>query len=173
MKNVCTSLVTACLTLGLALPAIAAPVTLPAGTRVEVHVVNPISSGNATVGQQFTFQAAAPVIVGNRVVIQKGASGTGEIVRVSKAQGKSAGEITLNFQNIHSVAGTLVPLTEDSKRFGNAEKGKASTATIAATIALGPLGLFAHNMVKGKDVNITPAQTFHAWVKSNVSVNVP
>jgi predicted thioesterase len=173
MKNICTSLVAACLTLGFALPALAAPVMLPAGTRVEVHVVNPISSGDATVGQRFTFQAAAPVIVGNRVVIQKGASGTGQVVRVSKAQGKSAGEITLDFQNIHSVDGTLVALTEDAKRFGNPEKGKASTATIAATIALGPLGLFAHNMVKGKDVNITPSQTFHAWVKSNTSVTVP
>jgi hypothetical protein len=163
----------ACLTLSLALPAIAAPVQLPAGTRIEVHVINPLSSGDATAGQQFTFQAAAPVIVNNRVVIAKGASGTGHVMRVSKAQGKSAGEITLNFESIHSVDGTLVPLTEDAKRFGNQEKGKASTATIAATIALGPLGLFAHNMVKGKDVHITPNQTFHAWVKSNTSINVP
>jgi hypothetical protein len=173
MKSLFTTVAAACCALALTLPAIASPVNLPAGTRVEVHLVNPISSGNAQAGQQFTFQAAAPVIVSNRVVIAKGASGTGRVVRVSKAQGKSAGEITLDFRTIHSVDGSLVPLTEDSTRFGNPEKGKASTATIAATIALGPLGLFAHNMVKGKDVTVNPSQTFHSWVKSNTQVNVP
>lgn len=150
----------------------AATVNVPAGMRVEVRVVNALSSGNAMAGQPFTFQAAAPVVVNNRVVIARGASGRGRVVRVSKAHGKSAGEITLDFTNIHSVDGTLIPLTEDATRFGNAEKGKASTATIAATIALGPLGLFAHNMVKGKDVTITPDQTLHAWVKSNTAVSV-
>jgi hypothetical protein len=173
MKYLSTAAAAACFSLALTLPAVAAPVTLPAGTRVEVHLVNPISSGNAKAGEQFTFQAASPVIVNNRVVIAKGASGTGRVVRVSKAQGKSAGEITLDFTRIHSVDGSEVSLTEDSTRFGNPEKGKASTATIAATIALGPLGLFAHNMVKGKDVTVKPSQTFHSWVKSNTQVNVP
>jgi hypothetical protein len=113
------------------------------------------------------------VVVDNRVVITKGALGTGHVVRVSKAQGKSAGEITLEFTSIHAADGTTVALTEKSSAKGNAEKGKASTATIAATIALGPLGLFAHNMVKGKDVTITPKSNFPAWIKSNTTVNVP
>ena len=42
-----------------------------------------------------------------------------------------------------------------------------------STIALGPLGLFAHNMVKGKDITVSPASTFSAWVKTNSTVNVP
>lgn len=41
-----------------------------------------------------------------------------------------------------------------------------------ATVALGPLGLFAHNMVKGKDVTVTPKQTFPAWVETNSTINV-
>ncbi len=154
-----------------ALPATASPVTLSAGTKVMVRLVNQISSGNATPGQTFTFQAAAPVVVNGHVVIKNGASGTGRVVKVSKAHGKSAGEITLQFVAIHAADGKLVPLSESGTAKGNAEKGKASTATIAATIALGPLGLFAHNMVKGKDVVITPNQTFPSWVKSNTSVN--
>jgi len=162
-----------CLALGLALPAVAAPVNLPAGTQVEVRLVNPLSSGTAMVGQRFAFQAAAPVIVNSRVVIAKGAGGAGRVVRVKKAQGKSAGEITLQFTSIHAADGRPVFLTEASTSKGSAEKGKASTATIAATLALGPLGLFAHNMVKGKDVTITPNQMFPAWVKSNTSINVP
>jgi len=154
------------------LPAFAANVTLPAGTQVQVRLVHSISSGNASAGQQFSFEAAQPVIVNNRAVIAKGALGSGHIVNVSKAQGKSAGKMTLAFTSIHAVDGGIVSLTEDSRVRGNSEKGKASTATIAATIALGPIGLFAHNMVKGKDITVTPSQTFPAWVKTNATVNV-
>jgi hypothetical protein len=167
------SIAAASLTVCCTLTALAAAVNLPAGTKLQVHLTSPISSGTATVGQRFTFQASAPVVVNNRVVITKGALGTGHVVRVSKAQGKSAGEITLEFTSIHAADGKSVALTETSSKMGNPEKGKASTATIAATIALGPLGLFAHNMVKGKDVTINPSQTFPAWVKSNTTVNVP
>lgn len=154
------------------LTAFAATVNLAVGTQVQVRVVHALSSGTATPGQRFAFEAAAPVLVGNHVVISKGALGSGHVVNASKAQGKSAGKMTLAFDTIHAVDGSLVSLTEDSSMKGNAEKGKASTATIAATIALGPLGLFAHNMVKGKDIDVTPDKTFPAWVKRTASVSV-
>jgi uncharacterized protein (DUF58 family) len=160
------------LALGCAIPAAATTAVLPAGTRVTVSLASEISSGDAAAGQHFTFEASAPVRVANRVLIAKGASGSGRVVKVTKAHGKSAGAITLQFVNIHAVNGKPVSLTETSSSLGSAEKGKASTATIAATIALGPLGLFAHNMVKGKDVVIKPDQTFPAWVKSNTPINV-
>jgi hypothetical protein len=124
-------------------------------------------------GQRFAFQAAAPVMVGGQVVIAKGALGSGHVVNATKAYGKSAGKMTLSFDTIHAVDGSLISLTEDSRVKGSSEKGKASTATIAATIALGPIGLFAHNMVKGKDITVTPDKTFPAWVKSSLAVNVP
>lgn len=159
------------LALASTLSANAATVTLPAGTEVMVSLVKPMNSGSAQVGQSFTFVAADPVMVAGHTLITKGALGRGHVVRVSKAQGKSAGELTLQFTAIHAADGSMVALTEKSSKKGNAEKGKASTATIAATIALGPLGLFAHNMVKGKDVELKPDQTFQAWVRDNTSVN--
>ncbi len=164
---------TSLLVIALVSPANAAPVTLPAGTEITLHLVEPLSSSNATVGQRFPFQAAAPVVVANRVVIAKGADGLGKVVSVSKAQGKSAGKMTIEFTSIHAVDGKVIALSAFARRsHGNAEKGKASTATIAATLALGPIGLLAHNLVKGKDITINPSQTFPTWVKSNTSVNV-
>jgi len=157
---------------GAALPAQAATLSLPAGTKVTVSLISELSSGNATPGQSFSFQAAAPVVVGSRVLVAQGARGVGRVVKATKARGKSAGELTLQFLNVRAVDGTPVGLTEASNSKGNTEKGKASTATIAATIALGPLGLFAHNMVKGKDVVIKPGQAFPAWVKSNTAIKV-
>lgn len=170
--RVLSSITGALLAFSLPLTAFAANVNLAVGTQVRVNVVHPLSSGTATVGQRFAFAAAAPVVVGGHVVISKGALGSGHVVKATKAQGKSPGAMTLAFDTIHAVDGSLIPLTEDRSVTGNAEKGKASTATIAATIALGPLGLFAHNMVKGKDVTITPDKTFPAWVKNSSSVAV-
>lgn len=158
--------------MSLPLTSLAAPVSVPAGTQIQVRLIHSLSSGTATAGQRFAFEAASPVIVGNRVVVAKGALGSGHVVSAEKAQGKSAGKMTLAFDSIHSVDGSSLPLTEDSNIKGNSEKGKASTATIAATIALGPLGLFAHNMVKGKDITVTSDKTFPAWVKSSMSVSV-
>lgn len=153
--------------------ALAATVTVATGTQVQLRLVHPISSGTATSGQRFSFEAAAPVTINGHVVISKGALGSGHVVNASKAQGKSAGTMTLAFDTIHAVDGSLVSLTEDSGVKGNANKGKASTATIAATLALGPLGLFAHNMVKGKDITVTSDKTFPAWVKNSTPINVP
>jgi len=154
-------------------PAVAAPFTLPEGTQVDVRLVHAVSSGSATAGEPFAFEVAAPVVIGHQVVIAKGSSGIGRIVAVTKAQGKHAGELTLEFTRVPAVDGSLVALTQAGHpQNGNAEKGKASTATIAATIALGPVGLFAHNMVKGKDVEIAPNQTFPTWVKFDAVVAV-
>ncbi|MBC5829338.1 MAG: hypothetical protein GIW98_03990 [Candidatus Eremiobacteraeota bacterium] len=155
-------------------PAGASTVTLPAGSRVSIHLVQSLSSGNASVGQRFPIQAAAPVVVGDRVVIAKGAGGVGRIKSVSKAHGKSAGQLTFEFLSIHSVDGRRIALSAIPRdSHGNAEKGKASTATIAATLALGPIGLLAHNLVKGKDITIDTSRTFSAWVRSNAGINVP
>ena len=162
-----------CVAVGFALPAVAAPITVPVGTQVKVHLVKPISSGTATLGEKFRFAAAEAVMVGNQTVITKGAAGMGHVVKVKKAEGKSAGEITLAFSAIRGADGKWIPLTETQATHGNSEKGKASTATIAATIALGPLGQFAHNMVKGKDVSVNPNSVFPAWVKSSTMVAVP
>lgn len=155
-------------------PAGASTVTLPAGSKVSIHLLQSLSSGNATVGERFPIQAAAPVVVGDRVVIAKGAGGVGRVASVSKAHGKSAGQLTFEFLSIHSVDGSPIALSaipRDSQ--GNAEKGKASTATIAATIALGPIGLLAHNLVKGKDINIDSSRTISAWVRSNAIIKLP
>jgi hypothetical protein len=160
--------------IGFAAPAFAASTPVAVGTKVDMRLTKSLSSGTATVGDTFMAQAANAVVVGGATVIAKGAAGQGAVVAVNKAAGKSAGTITIDFRRVRAVDGSWVYL-HDSKdtTMGNAEKGKASTATIASTIVLGPIGLFAHNMVKGKDITLDPTQHFPAWVKTTTSVNVP
>ena len=174
MRRFFTSAAATAIAIVLAAPAYAATVQLSAGTKVPMQLVQSMSSGSATAGQTFMAQAASAVQAGGHTVIAKGAAGRGRVVNVNKAQGKSAGTMTVVFTRVRAVDGTWVDLT-DSKAAseGNAEKGKASTATIATTIALGPLGLFAHNMVKGKDITISPDSVFPAWVRTTVSIRTP
>ena len=54
MRVILTSLLGALFALTIASPASAAQVNLPAGTRVEVRLVNPISSGAATATVQLS-----------------------------------------------------------------------------------------------------------------------
>lgn len=174
MRFLVASLLTACLSVGFVLPASASPVSVPAGTKVGIHLLQTLSSDTATPGQAFTFVAAEPVIVNDRVVIRKGANGTGHVASVTKAHGKSAGKLALEVDSIHSVDGSRIELTGNpSSMHGSAQKGKASTATVVSTILLGPVGLFAHNFVKAKNVTVTPSQTIPTWVRSTTSVNVP
>jgi len=155
-------------------PAVAAPTQLAVGTKVDMRLVQPLSSGTATVGQTFMAEAAHAVMAGGATLISRGAQGRGTVLAVTKAQGKSAGTLTIAFRQVRAVDGTWVTLHDSRDQMqGNAEKGKASTATIASTIILGPVGLFAHNMVKGKDITLTPSQTFPAWVRHSVMVRVP
>jgi hypothetical protein len=151
----------------------AAPVTVPAGTPVAISLTAPLSSGTATVGQSFAITTAEPVVVGTTVVVPKGAHGIGVVKKVNKAKGKGAGEITVAFTNVVAVDGTKVALSEvDHSHTGSAQTGKSSTATIAATIVLGPIGLFAHNMVKGKDVTLDPTAKLPSFVDANTTINV-
>ncbi len=151
--------------LGVGVPGFAA-VHVPSGTKVEMRLVHPLSSGTASAGQTFMAEAADSVNVAGRTAIAKGAAGQGTVLRASKAQGKSAGTLTIAFTKVRAVDGSWVRLSDSASRsHGSAEKGKASTATIASTIVLGPIGLFAHNMVKGKDITLTPTQTFPAWAQ--------
>ena len=174
MRSFFAPAVMAAAVLAVALPAVAASTSVAVGTKVSMRLVAPLSSGTATAGQTFMAEASDTVMVGGATVIAKGAAGQGTVVAVAKAQGKSAGTMTVAFNKVRAVDGTWIRLTDskDSTQ-GNSEKGKASTATIASTIVLGPLGLFAHNMVKGKDVTLPTTQNFPSWVKATTTVHVP
>ena len=50
------------------------------------------------------------------------------------------------------------------------QKGAASTATTPSYVLLGPLGLFAHNFVRGRDATIDTKKIFQVFVDRDVHV---
>jgi hypothetical protein len=63
------------------LPAAAVAQTVPAGTPIQISTVAPIDSSQAAPGQKYMASVADPVVVGNTVVIPRGADATLQLMR--------------------------------------------------------------------------------------------
>ncbi len=141
-------------------------VTVPGGTQVPVNVSEPISSSNANVGDVFQITTAQAIVVDNWIVIPKGSPGQGEVVSVDRAGSHGhSGSLGLQVDYVYSADGGKIKLSNISHATSaEGNSGAASTATIAGYVVLGPLGLLAHNFVKGKDVTVDPSKTILVFV---------
>jgi hypothetical protein len=157
----------------------AATITVPGGTPMKVSLIEPISSNTAHAGDKIHFKAIDDVTVDSWVVIPRDAVGEGSVVSAEGAGGNGhPGKIQLQFDWIYGADGLKIKLSDVAANAnGDAAKGAASTAAIASYLVLGPLGLFAHNWVHGKDVTVKTdqkiaiyvAQTVHVTPKTKVS----
>jgi hypothetical protein len=147
-------------------------ITIPGGTPVPIRMVDSIDSGSANVGDTFEFKADDNVVVNGYVVIARGAEGRGTVASVDRAGGHGhAGHLGLNFDYVYAVDGEKIRLDSVKKnKNGEGNAGASSTATIASTLLLGPIGLFAHNWVKGKNVTVDSSKTFTVFVSDTVHV---
>lgn len=150
----------------------AVPVTVNGGTPLDVRIVDAVSSDTAKIGDTFEFKADDEVDSNGYVVIARGAEGRGEVTSVERAAGNGhAGNLGLKFDYVYAVDGEKIRLSNTKKSDqGETTKGASSTATVAAAILLGPIGFFAHNWVKGKNVTIDSSKTFTTFVDDTVHV---
>jgi hypothetical protein len=159
-------------------PAVAPPpvsedgTLVPTGLPVPLTVDAPLSSSSAKVGDTFSFKSTEPVVVNGLVVIQKGAQGQGEVTVAEHSGGNGhPGKLGLQFDWIAGIDGNKIALSNTPRSAdGEEKKGASSTATIASYLVLGPLGLFAHNFVHGRDVTIDDSTTMRAYVDHSVHV---
>lgn len=161
-------------------PAVPAPatqpaqqaVTIPGGTALKVQVADKVSSSNANVGDTFAVKALDDVVVGGYIVIAKGASGQGEVLAVDHAGGHGhPGSLSLQMDWIFAVDGEKVKLSSQRQTAeGENKAGAASTMTVVSSLFLGLPGLFAHNMVHGRDIDIDASHPLDAFVADTVHV---
>lgn len=157
----------------------AATITVLGGTPLKVSLIEPVASNTAHAGDKIHFKAIDDVTVDTWVVIPRDAVGEGSVVSAEGAGGNGhPGKIQLQFDWIYGADGLKIKLSDVAANAnGDAAKGAASTAAIASYLVLGPLGLFAHNWVHGKDVTVKTdqkiaiyvAQTVHVTPKTKVS----
>lgn len=159
-------------------PAIGAPAAsedgtlVPTGLPIPVTVDAPISSSSAKVGDTFSFKSTEPVVVNGIVVVLKGAQGRGEVTLAEHSGGNGhPGKLGLQFDWIAGIDGNKIALSNTPRSAdGEEKKGASSTATIASYLVLGPLGLFAHNFVHGRDVTLDDSTILKAYVDHSVHV---
>ena len=149
-----------------------ATITVPGGTPLKVSLVEPISSNTAHAGDKIHFKAIGDVTVDGWIVIARDAVGEGSVLSAEGAGGNGhPGKIQLQFDWIYGADGLKIKLSDvAASANGDAAKGAASTAAIASYLVLGPLGLFAHNWVHGKDVTVKTDQKIAIYVAQTVHV---
>jgi hypothetical protein len=150
----------------------AAAVTVPGGTPVKVMLTEQVASNSAHAGDKIHFKAVEDVTVDGWVVVSHDAIGEGSVVSAESAGGNGhPGKIQLQFDWIYGTDGLKIKLSDVATNAnGDAAKGAASTAAIASYLVLGPLGLFAHNWVHGKDVVVKTDQKIPIYVAQTVHV---
>jgi hypothetical protein len=147
-------------------------VLVPGGTSVTVSLTEAVSSGTAHVNDQIGIIVRDEVDVGGMVVIPAGSSGHATVTNVEQAAGNgSGGKLALTIDWVYSVDGGKVQLSQTNHASETGDtKGAASTATLISWVLLGPLGFFAHNFVRGKDVTIGMDKKFAVFVDHDTHV---
>lgn len=76
---------------------------IPAGTKLQVRIIEKLSSETANIGDQFHGTLDAPVVVNGRTLFSKGADVTGEVVNVERSGRLSKpGELHLSLRSVRS-----------------------------------------------------------------------
>jgi osmotically-inducible protein OsmY len=113
------------------------PVTIPAGTLLNVRTSEPLDSRKAQVGTFFQATVASDVYQGNVLAIPRGAVLTGQVVGVKKP-GDLAGKPGLQLQMTSlNLGGQTYSLATDAWTGEGPGKGGYSTANTAGGAAVG------------------------------------
>lgn len=149
-----------------------APVLVPSGTPLKVELTAQLASNTAHAGDHFQFRSLEDVTVDGWIIVPKGSLGEGEVTHAEPAGGNGhPGSLALQFDWIYSADNLKVKLSDvASNNTGDAAKGAASTAAIASYVLLGPLGLFAHNFVHGKDIIVKTDTKIPVYIAQAVHV---
>lgn len=149
-----------------------ASVAIIGGTPVTVQLVDKISSGTAAVGNTFAVKVAEDIVVDGFVAIPKGASGQGEVLSVERAGSHGhAGSLGIQMDWVYALDGEKVRLSSQRKsEEGESKAGVSSTMTIVSWAFLGLPGLFVHNWVKGREIELDGTHPLQAYVDDTVHV---
>lgn len=132
-------------------------VYLSQGTVLTVQLMQDISSATNNEGDIIEFETTEPIIVGDKVLVFKGAKVHGKITESEKrkAMGK-AGKLNFTIDYLTMPNGKNVKLSSEMKASG---KNKAGAA-VAEAVLLTPLFL----LKKGKTIKFEKGHIFKAFI---------
>jgi hypothetical protein len=147
-------------------------VLIPGGTIIKVSLVEPVTSATAKEGDQVAIRVVKEVDVNGWLVIPSDSPGHATVVTVEQAGSNGhGGQLGITIDWVYSQDGGKIKLSTTNHASENGQQaGAASTATILSYVLLGPLGFFAHNFVRGRNVTIDTKQVFSVFVDRDVHV---
>lgn len=116
-----------------------ASLTVARGAKVQLMVINEVSTKVAKPGDRFLLRVSTPVLVGDRVIVPAGSSAYGEVISATESgiAGRS-GKLATRLLHLEH-AGNQIKLSGEP---GGAGQG-GNLQIVLATLALTPWGLFA------------------------------
>jgi hypothetical protein len=112
---------------------------IPAGTELQVRIIEKLSSEQANVGDQFHGTLSAPVIVNGKTLFSKGTDITGEVTNVERSGRLSRpGELHLSLRTVRSNGHTYA-IAADPFLIKGESHAKSNVTKIGGGAGLGAL----------------------------------
>lgn len=120
-------------------PAPPPPVTIEAGTRLSIRMVDSIDTSKNQLGDTFRATLDSPLMDGERVVVPEGTEVEGRIAQL-KSAGRFAGrsEVALELSEL-IVNGKSYPIETDQFTQQGSSRGKATAAKVGGGAAIGAI----------------------------------
>jgi hypothetical protein len=147
-------------------PAADPAIAIPAGTRLVLELVAPVSSKTATPGEPIAFRLRQPLLLGDRVLMPAGATAGGLVIHAQKAgaYGK-AGELLLAVRYVEA-NGVRIALRALEPIRGT-DRSRTVTA-VSAGLSVVPYAGLLVGFVHGGQINVPAGTPFVAKVAKPV-----
>jgi len=115
------------------------PVSVPAGTKLNVRLVQGIDVDASEAGQTFKATVDDPVMIGGAIVIPRGASAIVQAVNVQQSgKMKGSDKVTLKLNSI-GFGGVAYPVVTEYVETKGSGEGKKTTRKVAGGAGLGAI----------------------------------
>jgi hypothetical protein len=115
------------------------PITVPAGTKLNIRLVQGIDVDASAAGQTFKATIDDPVIMGGSIVIPRGATAVVQAAKVEQSgKMKGSDKITLKLNSI-SFGGKAYPITTEYVESKGSGEGKKTGRKVAGGAGLGAI----------------------------------
>lgn len=115
------------------------PITVPAGTKLNIRLVQGIDVDASAAGQTFKATVDDPVMMGGSIVIPRGATAVVQAAKVEQSgKMKGSDKITLKLNSI-SFGGKAYPITTEYVESKGSGEGKKTGRKVAGGAGLGAI----------------------------------
>ena len=134
------------------------------GTLIKCALTNTLKGGSTEVGKQVDLTLSEPIIIGDRVVVQKGAKIVGSVTdaRSSGVLGRK-GKLAFSIDYLYLPSGQVIALTSQNEKRLNG----SGAAVVVGAVLVAPVALF----IVGKGAKYEAGTVFDAFVSKETIID--